>query len=71
MKANLYNEVEAPVEPLNVHNQALADEAPAPVDAPTVKPKRDLYIIDYKTLAKPTIIALLILVIWALAAWLL
>jgi hypothetical protein len=71
MKANLYNETEQPIEALNEHNQALADQKPAPVDAPTVEPKRDLYIINYKTLVTPTIVALLILAVWALATWLL
>ena len=56
MKANLYNETEQPMEALNEHNQALADQKPAPVDAPTVEPKRDLYIINYKSLVTPAVV---------------
>ena len=67
MKANLYNEVEQAIEPIDEHKLAVASERPAPVDAP----KQGLYIVDYKTQAKPTFIALVILAVWALAAWLL
>ncbi len=67
MKANLYNEVEQPIEPIDEHKMAIAAERPAPVDAP----KQELYIVDYKTLVKPTLIALVIFGVWAVATWLL
>ena len=67
MKANLYNEVESSMQPLDEHNQALADQPADKVNAP----KQGLYVVDYKALAKPTIIALVIFVIWVLATWLL
>lgn len=66
-KLALYNEVEQPIEPIDEHNLAVAGERPEPVDVP----KQGLYIVDYKTLVKPTIIALAILVVWAVATWLL
>ena len=66
-KLALYNEVEQPIEPLNEQKLAIAGDRPEPVDVP----KQGLYIVDYKTLVKPTLIALLILVVWAIATWLL
>lgn len=65
-KLALYNEEEQPIEPINEHNMATASECPDPVDVP----KQGLYIVDYKTLVKPTLIALLIFVVWAIATWL-
>lgn len=67
MKACLYNEQEQQVEPINESRLAVAEEKPEPVNAP----KPTYYIVDYKTLAKPTLIALAIFVVWALATWLL
>ncbi len=67
MKANLYNEVEQPIEAIDEHKLAIASERPEPVDAP----KQELYIVNYKTLAVPTLIALVIFAVWALATWLL
>ncbi len=66
-KLALYNEVEQPIEPLDEHKLAVAGAKPEAVDVP----KQGLYIVDYKTLVKPTIIALVILIVWAVAAWLL
>ncbi len=67
MKANLYSEVEQPIEAIDEHKLAIATERPERVNAP----KQELYIVDYKTLAKPTFIALVILAVWAIATWLL
>ena len=67
MRANLYTEVDQPIEPIDEHKMAIASERPERVNAP----KQELYIVDYKTLAKPTIIALLILAAWGIATWLL
>ena len=67
MRANLYTEVDQPIEPIDEHKLAIASERPERVNAP----KQELYIVDYKTLAKPTIIALLILAAWGIATWLL
>ncbi|MBR1882284.1 MAG: hypothetical protein IJ808_04595 [Muribaculaceae bacterium] len=66
-KLALYNEVEPQIEPIDEHKLAVADTKPAPADVP----KQGLYIVDYKTLMKPTLIALLIFVVWAIATWLL
>ena len=66
-KLALYNEVEQPVEPIDEHKLTVASERPEPVDVP----KQGLYIVDYKTLVKPTLIALAIFVVWAVATWLL
>ncbi len=66
-KLALYNEVEQPIEPIDEHKLAVASERPEPVDVP----KQGLYIVDYKTLVKPTLIALGIFVVWAVATWLL
>lgn len=67
MKANLYNEVEQTVEPVDEHKLAVAEEKPEKIDAP----KPTYYIVNYKTLAIPTLIALVIFVVWAVATWLL
>ena len=66
MKANLYNEVEEVVDPIDEHKLAIAEEKPEKIDAP----KPTYYIVDYKTLAVPTVIALAIFVAWAIATWL-
>ncbi|MBR2147328.1 MAG: hypothetical protein IJ925_07915 [Muribaculaceae bacterium] len=66
MKANLFNEVEETVEPLDEHKMAVAEEKPEKIDAP----KPSYYIVNYKTLAVPSLIALAIFVVWALATWL-
>ncbi len=66
MKANLFNEVEETVEPLDEHKMAVAEEKPEKIDAP----KPTYYIVNYKTLAVPSLIALAIFVVWALATWL-
>ena len=67
MKANLFNEVEAPVEPVDEHKLAVLEEKPEKIDAP----KPTYYIVNYKTLAVPSLIALAIFVVWAVATWLL
>lgn len=66
-KLALYNETEQPIEPIDEQKLAIASERPEPVDVP----KQGLYIVDYKTLVKPTLIALLIFIVWAVATWLL
>ncbi len=67
MKANLYSEVEQPINPVDEQQLATADQKPEPLDVP----KSDLYIVNYKTLVGPTCIALVILAVWAVATWLL
>ena len=67
MKACLYNEETQPVNPVDEQQLATADTKPEPVDVP----KQGLYIVNYKTLVGPTLIALAILVIWAVATYLL
>lgn len=66
MKATLYSEEEK-VEAPNEQQMAIASEKPAKVEPP----RQEYYIVDYKTLVKPTIIALVIFVVWAVATWLL
>ena len=66
-KLALYNEVEQPIEKFDEQKMAVADERPEPIDVP----KQGLYIVNYKTLVKPTLIALAILAVWAVATWLL
>ena len=60
MKAALYNEEEQKVDLLDEQQQALADQKPEKADVP----KQGLYLVNYKTLVKPTLIALAILVVW-------
>ena len=67
MKASLYNEQEQQAVALDERQQALADGKPTPVDVP----KQGMYIVNYKALAVPTAIAVVILAIWAVATWLL
>jgi hypothetical protein len=67
MKANLFNEVEETVEAIDEHKMAVAEEKPEKIDAP----KPTYYIVNYKTLAIPSLIALAIFVVWAVATWLL
>lgn len=66
MKATLYNEVSEPVEALDVEQQALAAQPAEPVKAP----EPELYLVNYKTLAWPTVLALLIFAAWAIVTWL-
>jgi len=67
MKAYLYKEEEQPIEPIDEHKLAIADEKPEKADVP----KLGLYVVNYKPLVGATIIALLIFVVWALVTWLL
>lgn len=67
MKAYLYKEEAQPIEPIDEHKLAVADEKPAKPDVP----KLSLYVVKYKPLWTATFIALVIFVIWALATWLL
>lgn len=67
MKATQYSEEEQLVQPIDEHKLAIASEKPEKIDSP----RQAYYIVDYKTLVKPTIIAMLIFVVWALATWLL
>jgi len=67
MKAYLYQEEEQPIEPINEQQLAVADQEPSELDVP----KQGFYIVDYKPLVKPTLIALVIFIVWALATWLL
>ena len=66
MKATLYNEVAEPIEALDVNQQALADQPAEPVKAP----EPELYLVNYRTLAVPTVIALVIFAVWAIVTWL-
>ena len=66
-KLALYNEVEQPIEKFDEAKMAVASERPEPIDVP----KQGLYIVNYKTLVKPTLIALGIFAVWAIATWLL
>lgn len=67
MKAYLYEEEAQPIEPIDEHKLAVADEKPDKADVP----KQGLYVVNYKPLVGATIVALLIFIIWALATWLL
>ena len=67
MKAYLYKEEEQPIEPIDEHKLAIADEKPEKADVP----KLSLYVVKYKPLWAATIIALVIFAVWAIATWLL
>ena len=67
MKAYLYKEEEQPIEPIDEHKLAIADEKPEKADVP----KLSLYVVKYKPLWTATFIALVIFAIWAIATWLL
>ncbi len=63
MKATLYKEELQQCEPIDEKKLAIAENKPAKVDAP----RQNYYIVDYKTLVKPTIIAALIFVVFIVA----
>ncbi|MBP5560789.1 MAG: hypothetical protein J6X70_03175 [Muribaculaceae bacterium] len=65
MKANLYNEVEQPMEPLDEHKLAVADEKPEKANAP----RPTYYIVEYKPLVVATLIALAIFAVWAVVTY--
>ena len=67
MKAYLYKEEAQPIEPIDEHKLAIAEERPEKPDVP----KLSLYVVKYKPLWAATIIALVIFLIWAIATWLL
>lgn len=67
MKATLYQEKEQAMEPIDEHRMAIATEKPAKADPP----RQQYYMARYETLVKPTVIAAVILVVFALALWLL
>lgn len=67
MKAKLYEEEAQAVEPINEQEMAVADTKPAKVEPP----RQGLYLVDYKTLVKPTLIALGIMVVWVIAEFVL
>ena len=67
MKACLYNEEEQTINPVDEQQLATADQKPEPCDVP----KSELYLVNYKTLVAPTLIALVIFAVWAVATWLL
>ncbi len=67
MKAYLYKEEETSIEPVDEHALAVADQKPDKVDPP----HQGLYVVNYKTMVKPTLIALAIFAVWALATWIL
>ena len=67
MKAYLYKEEEQPIEPIDEHKLAIADEKPEKADVP----KLSLYVVKYKPLWTATLVALVIFAIWAIATWLL
>ena len=66
MKASLFEEKAEVVEPIDEHKLAIADKKPEKVDAP----RQEYYIVDYKTLVKPSLIALAIFVVWIVAEFL-
>lgn len=59
--------MEQPINPVDEKQLATADQKPEPCDVP----KSDLYLVNYKTLAGPTFIALVIFAVWAVATYLL
>ena len=63
MEASLFEEKAQAIEPIDEHKLAIADQKPEKVDAP----RQGYYIVDYKTLVKPTLIALAIFVVWIIA----
>ncbi len=65
MKANLYNEVEQPMEPLDEHKMAIATEKPEKANAP----RPTYYIVNYKPVLVPTLIALAIFAVWAIVTY--
>ena len=67
MKAYLYKEEAQPIEPIDEHKLAIADEKPEKADVP----KLSLYVVKYKPLWTATVIALVIFAIWVIATWLL
>ncbi len=69
MKAHLslYNEVEQPVEPIDEHKLAVAEEKPAKIQAP----KPSYYLVNASTPLKAVLIALAILAVWAVAEFVL
>lgn len=67
MKARLYDEEAQAIEPVNENELAVADTKPEKA-AP---PRQSLYMVDYKTLVKPTLIALTIFVVWVVAEFVL
>lgn len=68
MKASLpmYNEVEQPVEPIDDHKLAVAEEEPAKIEPP----KTSYYLVNAVTPLKAVLIALAILAVWAVAEFL-
>lgn len=63
MKATLYSEEMQQCEPADEKKLAIAEEKPAKVGAP----RQNYYIVDYKALAKPTLIAAAIFVVFLAA----
>lgn len=63
MKATLYTEEMQQCEPANEKKLAIAEEKPAKVNPP----RQNYYIVDYKALAKPTLMAALIFVVFLVA----
>lgn len=55
------------MEPVDESRLAVASEKPSAPDVPEQK----LYVVNYKTMVKPSLIALAIFVVWAVATWLL
>ena len=63
MKATLYTEEMQQCEPVDEKQLEIAEDKPAKVNPP----RQNYYIVDYKALAKPTIIAALIFVVFIIA----
>ena len=63
MKATLYTEEMQQCEPVDEKKLAIAADKPAKVNPP----RQNYYIVYYKALAKPTIIAALIFVVFIIA----
>ena len=67
MKAYLYKEESQPIEPIDEHKLAIAEDKPEKADVP----KLSLYVVKYKPQWTATCVALVIFVIWPIATWLL
>lgn len=63
MRANVYKEEAQPIDPIDEHKLGIATEKPEPANPP----RQQYYIVNYKTLVKPTLIAAAIFVVWIVA----
>ena len=65
MKAYLYKEEAQPIEPIDEHKLAIADEKPEKADVPNPP----LYVVQYIHLLTATLIAMGIFTVCDLATW--